>query len=99
MGSLGISLVVTLTAEEPLPPSWFDRTGVTNVFVPVQNFFPPSVDQVDEILGQVAEVAGRGSKIMIHCGGGKGRAGTVAACLLLRYGLGGLRAAIQSGKK
>eukprot|EP00746_Dinoflagellata_sp_MGD_P165167 gnl/MRDRNA2_/MRDRNA2_94281_c0_seq1.p1 gnl/MRDRNA2_/MRDRNA2_94281_c0~~gnl/MRDRNA2_/MRDRNA2_94281_c0_seq1.p1 ORF type:complete len:1416 (+),score=292.18 gnl/MRDRNA2_/MRDRNA2_94281_c0_seq1:81-4250(+) len=87
MASMGISLVVTLTEETPLPPEWFNGTGVENRFVPVPNYYPPTVAQADSILEQIAQVAASGSKTMVHCGGGKGRAGTVAACLILRYGI------------
>lgn len=87
MGDMGISLVVTLTEEEPLPSAWFQGTSVKNVFVPVANYHPPSVEQTDEILKLIAGVALEGKSAMVHCGGGKGRAGTVAACLMLRYGM------------
>mmetsp|Transcript_116983 Transcript_116983/g.303290 ORF Transcript_116983/g.303290 Transcript_116983/m.303290 type:complete len:1405 (-) Transcript_116983:112-4326(-) len=86
MGGLGISLVVTLTEEEPLPAAWFEKTGVTNLFVAVTNYEPPTVEQMDQIIDAITDVVKSGGKVMVHCGGGKGRAGTVAACLLLRFG-------------
>jgi len=93
MASLGITLVITLTEETPLRPEWFDGSGVQNLFVPVANFHPPTVPQMDQILEAIVAVALSGQKAMVHCGGGKGRAGTVAACMLLRYGLNGVGAA------
>lgn len=46
--ALGISLVVTLTEEEPLEPQWFDdmQGNIRNLFVPVPNECPPSMSQV-----------------------------------------------------
>ncbi|CAE8681175.1 unnamed protein product [Polarella glacialis] len=95
MASLGITLVVTLTEETPLPADWFHGTGVHNLFVPVENYHPPSLNQADSILDDFARVIQSQSKVMVHCGGGKGRAGTVAACMLLRYGINGVGAALQ----
>ena len=45
-------LVVTLTEETPLPEAWFRGTGVQNLFVPVPNYEPPSVEQMDRIMGE-----------------------------------------------
>jgi protein-tyrosine phosphatase/predicted kinase/tetratricopeptide (TPR) repeat protein len=87
MASMEVTLVVTLTEETPLPREWFEGTGVRNSFVPVRNYHPPTVQQTDAILMDVAGVIASGKRAMVHCGGGKGRAGTVAACLLLRYGV------------
>jgi len=86
MATLGIVVVVTLTEEYPLPAAWFENTAVRNMFVPVKNYFPPTLQQADSILDAIAEIVTAGGRVMVHCGGGKGRAGTVAACLMLRYG-------------
>ena len=88
---LGVTLVVTLIKEEPLRREWFDDR-IRNLFVPVTNYEPPTTAQMDEIVDAVVRVVGAGGAVMEHCGGGKGRAGTVAACLLLRFGEGGVRA-------
>jgi len=95
MASMDIALVVTLTEETPLPADWFKGTGVRNMFVPVRNYHPPTVPQVDEIFAAVAEVVSTGKKVMVHCGGGKGRAGTVAGCLMLRFESESLRDALE----
>jgi len=96
MAHLGIRLVVTLTEEEPLEASWFEGTGVENLFVPVRNYFPPSMAQVEQVAAAVARTCGAGHRAMVHCGGGKGRAGSVTCALLLRYGLGGIRAGMEA---
>ena len=95
---LGIRLVVTLTEETPLDPAWFEGTGVANSFYPVPNYHPPTTQQMDDIVDEVAAALAAGGKVMEHCGGGKGRAGTVAACLLLRFGVGGMRKAGEGGE-
>eukprot|EP00811_Abedinium_folium_P000231 NODE_1020_length_2648_cov_5.422451.p1 GENE.NODE_1020_length_2648_cov_5.422451~~NODE_1020_length_2648_cov_5.422451.p1 ORF type:complete len:741 (-),score=238.33 NODE_1020_length_2648_cov_5.422451:322-2544(-) len=87
MADMGITLIVTLTKETRLPPAWFAGTKVRNLYVPVPNFHAPTTPQADEVLAAIASVAARGEKAMVHCRGGKGRAGCVAAAVLLRYGI------------
>jgi len=72
------SLVVTLTEEEPLPESWFQQIdSCRNLFVPVTNYQAPTRDQMDEIVDAIEETIKEGGSVIVHCGGGKGRAGTV----------------------
>jgi atypical dual specificity phosphatase len=40
--ALGITLVVTLTEEEPLPAEWFKNTPCRNLFLPVRNYKAPA---------------------------------------------------------
>ncbi|KAG8896316.1 hypothetical protein FRC01_011884, partial [Tulasnella sp. 417] len=84
--AIGIRHIITLTEETPLPREWFDGTGVTNTFIPVKNYHPPSIEQMDIIM-RLFEDASK-LPILVHCGGGKGRAGTVAACYIAAYGFG-----------
>jgi len=80
-----ISHVVTLTEEEPLDGSWFSHVdGVENLFLPTLNYEPPTVEQVDQFL-KLMEA--RQGPVLVHCGGGKGRAGCFLAAYLLRFGL------------
>lgn len=82
--SLGIRHVLTLTEETPLDQSWFHAKQITNTFLPVPNFYPPSIEQMDIIMRLIDNQ--KNIPLLIHCGGGKGRAGTVAACYLAAYG-------------
>ncbi|KAJ7762358.1 pfkB family carbohydrate kinase-domain-containing protein [Mycena maculata] len=81
---LGIRHVLTLTEEEPLPKKWFHGKPITNTFLPVENYGPPSIEQMDLIMRLVDDETKL--PLLVHCGGGKGRAGTVAACYLAAYG-------------
>jgi protein-tyrosine phosphatase len=83
---LGVTLVVTLTEEDPLHRDWFTE-GIENWFVPVPNNEPPTIEQMDSICLRVQQTIAQGGCVLEHCGGGKGRAGTVAACMLIRFGL------------
>lgn len=81
---LGIRHVLTLTEESPLPESWFMQKSVTNTFLPIPNYHPPSIEQMDIVMKLIDD--SDKLPLLIHCGGGKGRAGTVAACYLAAYG-------------
>ena len=83
---LAIRHVLTLTEETPLPGSWFRTNKVTNTFLPIPNYFPPTVEQMDLIMRLFDDP--RKLPLLVHCGGGKGRAGTVAACYLAACGFG-----------
>eukprot|EP00288_Rhodomonas_lens_P014587 CAMPEP_0177705408 /NCGR_PEP_ID=MMETSP0484_2-20121128/8691_1 /TAXON_ID=354590 /ORGANISM="Rhodomonas lens, Strain RHODO" /LENGTH=961 /DNA_ID=CAMNT_0019216831 /DNA_START=63 /DNA_END=2948 /DNA_ORIENTATION=+ len=85
---MGVDLIVTLTDEERLPAEWFANAPCSNLYAPIPNYEPPSAPDMDAIALAVdrakAAKANGPFRVMVHCGGGKGRAGTVAACLLLR---------------
>ncbi|KAI9350718.1 hypothetical protein BDR26DRAFT_506719 [Obelidium mucronatum] len=85
---LGIRTVITLTEEEPLPKEWFEPLDVANHFWPVTNYYPPSIahaDRFNQILLQHHHEKKGG--ILVHCGGGIGRAGSLLGTYLIRYGL------------
>ncbi|KAG5643552.1 hypothetical protein DXG03_000693 [Asterophora parasitica] len=83
---LGIRHVLTLTEETPLPPSWFRGKPITNTYLPIPNYHPPSIEQMDLFMSLLEDE--KKLPLLIHCGGGKGRAGTVAACYMAAFGFG-----------
>ncbi|KAG9086061.1 hypothetical protein FS749_003931, partial [Ceratobasidium sp. UAMH 11750] len=86
---IGIRHVITLTEESPLPELWFEQpsaTCVRHTHISIPNYKSPTLEQMDMILRRICEPGG--SPVLIHCGGGKGRAGTVAACYLAAFGFG-----------
>ncbi|THX74325.1 hypothetical protein D6D05_07007 [Aureobasidium pullulans] len=90
-----ITLVVTLTEEEPLLAEWFADTSCRNVLMPVRNYKAPTVEQVDEFIGCI-DILPIEQAALVHCGGGKGRAGTFAACYLMARGFGATDASHDS---
>ncbi|QRW05852.1 ATP-dependent DNA ligase [Ceratobasidium sp. AG-Ba] len=84
---IGIRHVITLTEESPLPETWFQQASTNHVrhtHIPIPNYQAPTMEQMDLVLRRICEPGG--SPVLIHCGGGKGRAGTVAACYLAAFG-------------
>ncbi|TEB38527.1 ATP dependent DNA ligase [Coprinellus micaceus] len=82
--ALGIRRVLTLTEETPLRESWFNDKPICNTFLPIPNFHPPSIEQMDLVMRLFLE--DENLPLLVHCGGGKGRAGTVAACYMSACG-------------
>ncbi|TPX57211.1 hypothetical protein PhCBS80983_g03979 [Powellomyces hirtus] len=80
-----ITLVVTLTQETPLPKEWFAGKRVSNLFMPIANYHAPTLAQVDHFIKRVLDLPDC-EAALVHCGGGKGRAGTFAACYLAKCG-------------
>lgn len=53
---------------------------------------PPQVGPARELCGRLLGLLGEGERVLIHCIGGWGRSGTIAAALLIHEGLGPNRA-------
>jgi atypical dual specificity phosphatase len=81
---VSIRRIITLTEETPLPKAWFIGKDIKHTYLPISNYQPPTIEQMDLILRLFENEDGL--PLAIHCGGGKGRAGTVAACYLAAYG-------------
>jgi len=86
---VGVEAIFTVLDEEELPKEFFAGLKVKNYYLPVPNYFPPTKDQVDFFIEKTEEILSRKKGgVIVHCGGGKGRAGTFLACYLLKHGLG-----------
>jgi atypical dual specificity phosphatase len=81
---IGIRHVITLTEEEPLPEEWFFNKTISHTHLPVGNYHAPTIEQVDLFFRLINDPTK--TPLLIHCGGGKGRAGTMIACYLAVYG-------------
>lgn len=87
--SIGIRHIVTLTKEEPLAPKWFSGmpSAIANTFLPVENYEAPTLAQIDLFMKIcTTSLDSAGGPVLVHCGGGKGRAGVMVACYLVAFG-------------
>lgn len=82
----GVRAVVTLT-ERPLPRSELDECGLAALHLPVPDFTAPRIEQVQAFTQFFEEQRELGHPVLVHCGSGQGRAGTLAACHLVTLGL------------
>jgi len=53
----------------------------------VEMFAPETMEPAEALIREVVALAGAGKKCVIHCRGGVGRAGMLAACCLMQMGL------------
>lgn len=57
------------------------------VRMPVPETSIPTIAAMKEILNRIDRSIGEGKAVYVHCWGGKGRAGTVVGCFLVRHGI------------
>lgn len=84
--SAGVSILVSLT-EESVSKEALARYGIVGLHLPVEDFTPPTLEQMDRFLKQVEEARVEGRAVGIHCTAGKGRTGTMLAAYLVTRGL------------
>jgi ADP-ribosyl-[dinitrogen reductase] hydrolase len=60
--------------------------GLVLLESPIPDLHPPTMEQALKTTDLVQRLAEAGRRVVIHCRGGLGRAGTVGACLLIRRG-------------
>lgn len=81
----GVKLLVNLH-ESAHSSDTLAKNGVRCVHLPVQDFTPPTQEQLQEGTREMAAALARGETVAVHCGAGLGRTGTLVACHLLRCG-------------
>lgn len=81
----GIAGVVTLT-EGPLPAESVTNAGFEYLHLPVRDFSAPSLESVRRFVDFVRRVSAERGPVVVHCGSGYGRSGTMVACYLVSEG-------------
>jgi protein-tyrosine phosphatase len=89
--SVGASVVVCLCESFELDeryPSyveWLDSPAA--VWWPVPDLHAPPIESARSLVAELSGHLDSGQGVLVHCGAGMGRAGTVAAAVLLHYGV------------
>lgn len=92
LASVGAAAVVCLCEDFELEGHWpayveWLRANPAAMWRPVHDFGVPPVDDTRSLVDEIAARLDAGEGVLVHCGAGIGRAGTVAAAVLMHYGL------------
>ena len=63
------------------------QSGGDRIWWPVPDLHAPPLESARALVADVTGHLDRGEGVLIHCGAGMGRAGTLAAAVLLHYGV------------
>ncbi|XP_067677077.1 uncharacterized protein [Haliotis asinina] len=77
-----VAYLVSLTAERDPPITLCPELEF--VSLKIQDFTPPTVEQVEEFLNIISKAEVKKKAVALHCAQGQGRTGTMIACYLVK---------------
>jgi atypical dual specificity phosphatase len=80
----GVGAIVSLTGT-PLSPEVIDRLGFAYLHSPLSAI--PSIQQLTQIIQFIESQKSQSHPVLVHCGEGIGRTGTVLAAYLVYHGM------------
>jgi len=83
---MGVDAIVSLT-ESPLLLPLIEEFGFDYKHLPIEDFAPPTPAQIREFVDFVRRMQREGKAVVVHCGAGIGRTGTMLCCYLVSQGL------------
>lgn len=95
MAEVGADLIVCLCEPAELAeryPGYVDwlsaqrRPGGRAIWFPIPDLHAPPADRARPFLGELRDRVRLGRRLLMHCGAGFGRTGTMAAALLMQMG-------------
>jgi protein-tyrosine phosphatase len=78
-----------LDARYPSYVGWLEaHRGTRALWFPIPDLHVPPLPQLRSFVAELVVRLDRGDSLLMHCGAGVGRAGTVATCVLMEMGTG-----------
>lgn len=89
-----VTHILTLVGNEELEqygvpelPERLVQAGLNHLQLPILDQKACGVSQAEEAIAWIQNALGEGGNVVIHCVGGLGRSGMIAACFMIRMGL------------
>jgi Swiss Army Knife protein, DSP-PTPase phosphatase domain len=78
-----------LADRYPVYVDWLrEHDGGRALWFPIPDLHAPALDDLRPLLAEIGRRLAAGGHVLVHCGAGIGRAGTVAVCVLMQHGFG-----------
>ena len=84
---LGVKCVIDMRSENSFDKSLFESIGINYFNIPVDNYYAPELDQIDNAIEYINSNISVDNKILIHCKEGVGRSSLIIIAYLVTTGL------------